>query len=337
MATLYSILSLCPADPKDSPIEWIIDFWRRVGPMWSPLADIGILLAVLGLLVPFLCVLIGAGFCVYYVKETSVALYLGFFGEHVQGIVIGMHTQNWAVPTSSAGSHYDTYFRATARYRLEHTDTATSTGSPGTWYKKDFLMKKQPENAARIDLLVSRRHPKISRIRENDMLVDLLLFAKLMGLLLISCIVGGLLLTMLIEIIPPMCPFKMQLWAGYAVLYITYAMYLINLEIHNGANSRSSSGGGERGERQGHGGYEYIPDVDLHEVAEDRPTPVALPVAEPISRLSSFMPFAVASPIRSIFGFRHTRNSVVSTSQEYVPAAVATVAQPDATSTNVSS
>lgn len=314
----YSILS-CPDDPQESPLDGIIDFWRHVGPGWSPLADIGILLAVLGLVVPLLCVVVGAGFCIYYVKETIVGLYLGFWGEQLQGEIIGTHTQNWANPQSSTD-----YCRATARYGFDEA----------TWHRKEFVVKKQLSHTARLDLLVSRRHPKLSRIRDQqDMMI--IIFAKLVGLLLISCAVGGLLLTMIIELIPPVCPHKIQLWVAYTMIYICYAIHLLHLEIRNGASyADGTRSDGQRSQWRRRRDYEYVPDSP--QVTENRRPPIALPVAEPISGtgISSLLPFAITSPVRSIFGFHRTRSVRASDSQEEVPAALATVVHPD--STNVS-
>mmetsp|Transcript_32341 Transcript_32341/g.65604 ORF Transcript_32341/g.65604 Transcript_32341/m.65604 type:complete len:358 (+) Transcript_32341:148-1221(+) len=310
----YSILSPCPDDPRDSPLDGIIDFWRHVGPKWSPLADIGILLAVLGLVIPLLCVVVGAGFCIYYVKETIVGLYLGFWGEQLQGEIIGTHTQNWANPQSGTQ-----YCRATARYGFDET----------TRHRKVFVVEKLPPRTARLDLLVSRRHPKLSRIQnQQDMMI--LIFAKLVGLILISCAVGGILLTMIIQLVPPVCPYKMQLWVAYTMVYICYVTHLLHLEICNGASyadgTRSDGLWSQWWRRRD---YEYVPDSP--HVTEDRRPPTALPVAEPISGagISSLFPVAVTSPVRSIFGFHRTRTVRGSDSQEEVPAALATVAHTD--------
>ena len=306
---LYSILSSCPADPEESSLGWVVDFWSHVGPLWSPIADLGILLAFLGLVVPLVCTAIGAAHCAYFAKETLVLMYLGVRGQHIVGEVVGMHTNHWAEHHRSGGLPY---CRATIRYR-----TLTDR------LRREFLLQTIPTRRAKVDLLVSELWPKISRIKEgNDSLLChlLVLMAKLLGLLILSCIVGGLLLTMIIEIIPSLCQLKQALWISYFITFAGYIARLFLVEIRNGATSELANQDDAVGSQlQSPGGYEYVPDVDVDSTSlcEDRP-PTALPIAEPVVSIDVNTPLTSARVTRSIFG-THRQDDTDT------PAAVATV------------
>ena len=290
---LYSILSDCPADPEESSLGWVVDFWSHVGPLWSPIADLGILLAFLGLVVPLVCTVIGAAYCVYFVKETLVLMYLCFRGQHIVGEVVGMHTNHWAEQHRSGGHPC---CQAIIRYR-----TLTNR------LRREFLLQTIPTRRAKVDLLVCRSFPKISRIKEGNgsLLCQLLvLVVKLIGLLLLSCIVGGLLLTMIIEIIPSLCQLEQALWISYVMLFVGYIAQLLFVEIRNGATPETANQDETFGSQlQSPGGYEYVPDVDVDatSVCEDRP-PTALPIAEPVVSIDVNTPLTSARVTRSIFG-----------------------------------
>jgi len=312
MAHQYSILSKCPADPEESTLEWVVAFWSQVGPLWSPISDLGILLAFLGLVVPLVCTTIGAAYCAYFVKETFVVLYLGFRGQHIVGDVVGMHTQHWAEHhlTRSGAGGSQIYCRATIRYRTSKDRL-----------RRDFLLQAIPTRRAKVDLLVSRSWPTISRIKEGDtsLFQQLVLTAKLLGLLLLSCIVGGLLLTMLIEIIPSLCQWKRALWISYFISFVGYICHLVRAEMRNGATSELANQEAV-GSQASQGGYEYVPDVhtDASSVCEDR-LPTALPIAEPVVIVDVNTPITSARvhATRSIFGLN--RQDAIT------PAATATV------------
>ena len=308
---LYSILSECPADPEESPLEFIVSYWSQVGPLWSPLAYLGILLAFLGLTVPLVCTVIGAAYCAYFVKKTFLSLYLGFRGLRVSGEVVGMHTQHWAEhhlarSSGTGGSH--TYCRVTVRYRSDHDMGNINSNSQHGWIRRDFLLQTIPPRRGKVDLLVSRSWPTISRVvEENDtsLLQQLRLTIKLFGLLLLSCIVGGLLLTMIIEIIPPVCQAKQILWVSYFTSFLGYIVHLLLTESRHGAMSELTNQEEDVVGTQTHRGYEYVPDVDVDAspFSEDAP-PSAMPIAEPVANFDVTIPVTSARVTRSIFGPR---------------------------------
>ena len=311
---LYSILSECPADPEESPLEFIVSYWSQVGPLWSPLAYLGILLAFLGLTVPLVCTVIGAAYCAYFVKETATLLYLGFRGLRISGEVVGMHTQHWAEhhltrSSGSGGSHI--YCRVTVRYRVdqETSNNNNSNSNLHGWIRRDFLLQTIPPRGGKVDLLVCRSWPTLSRVvEENDtsLLQQIRLTIKLLGLLLLSCIVGGLLLTMIIEIIPPICQAKRILWMLYCTFFLGYIVNLLHTERRHGAISELTNRQEEDAVgTQIHRGYEYIPNVDLDAIpfSEDAP-PTAMPIAEPVANVDVTIPITSAQATRSIFGPR---------------------------------
>ena len=313
IAHLYSILSECRADPEESTLEFVVEYWSHVGPLWSPLADLGILLAFLGLIVPLVCTAIGAAYCAYFVKETTVLLYLGLRGRRISGEVVGLHTQHWAdhhlarsSVTVTGGSQ--TYCRATVRYR-SHFELSNSNSSLDGWLRRDFLLQTIPPRGGKVDLLVSRSWPAISRVvdeGDTSLLQQLRLTIKLLGLLLLSCIVGGLLLTMIIEIIPPLCHAKKILWMSFITSFFGYIAHLLLTESRHGATSGLTNQEESLG-TQSYRGYEYIPDVDAEERSscEDTP-PTAIPIAEQVVSVDNNIPItsAQATCTRSIFGPR---------------------------------
>ena len=310
---LYSILSECPANPEESPLEFVVLYWSQVGPLWSPLAYLGILLAFLGLTVPLVCTVIGAAYCAYFVKQTFLSLYLGFRGLRVSGEVVGMHTQHWAEhhlarSSGTGGSH--TYCRVTVRYRIDQEPSNNINPNSHGWINRDFLLQTIPPRGGKVDLLVCRSWPTISRVIEgNDtsLLQQIRLTIKLLGLLLLSCIVGGLLLTMIIEIIPPICQAKRILWLSYCTFFLGYIVNLLHTERRHGAMSELTNRQEEDAVgTQTHRGYEYIPDVGIDAIpfSEDAP-PTAMPIAEPVANVDVTIPITSAQAARSIFGSRH--------------------------------
>ena len=311
IAHLYSILSECPADPEESTLEFVVEYWSHVGPLWSPLADLGILLAFLGLTVPLICAAIGAAYCAYFVKETFLLLYLGFRGRRISGEVVGLHTQHWAEhhlarSSGTGGSH--TYCRATVRYRADpRLHSSNNSNSHHGWIRRDFILQTIPPRRGKVDLLVSRSWPTISRVEENvtSLLQQLLLTTKLLGLLLLSCLVGGLLLTMIVEIIPSLCQAKQLLWLSYFSSFLGYIVHLLLTESRHGATSEWTSQEEDVFGTQTHRGYEYVPDVDVDAspFSEDAP-PTAMPIAEPVANVDITIPITSAQATRSIFGPR---------------------------------
>ena len=309
IAHLYSILSECPAGPEESPLEVVVEYWSHVGPLWSPLADLAILLGFLGFTAPLAATAIGAAYCAYFVKETFLLLYLGFRGRRISGEVVGLHTQHWAEhhlarSSGTGGSH--TYCRVTVRYRSDHEMGNGNSNSQHGWIRRDFLLQTIPPRRGKVDLLVCRSWPTISRVEENDtsLLQQLRLTIKLFGLLLLSCIVGGLLLTMIIEIIPPMCQAKQVLWVSYFTSFLGYIVHLLLTESRHGAMSELTNQEEEVVGTQTHRGYEYVPDVDVDAspFSEDAP-PTAMPIAEPVANFDVTIPLTSARATRSIFVF----------------------------------
>lgn len=312
IAHLYSILSECPADPDESPLEFVVEYWSHVRPLWSPLADLGILLAFLGLTVPLVCTTIGAAYCAYFVKETFLLLYLGFRGRRIPGEVVGLHTQHWAEhhlarSSGTGGSH--TYCRVTVRYRADLELGNSNLNSHHGWIRREFLLQTIPPRRGKVDLLVIRSWPTISRVVEGkdtrSLLQQLRLTIKLLGLLLLSCIVGGLLLTMIIEIIPPICQAKQILWVSYFTSFLGYIVHLLLTESRHGATSELTNQEEDVVGTQTHRGYEYVPDVDVDAspFSEDAP-PTAMPIAEPVANVDITIPITSAQATRSIFGPR---------------------------------
>ena len=311
IAHLYSILSECPADPEESPLEFVVEYWSHVGPLLSPLADLAMLLSFLGLTVPLICTAIGAAFVAHFVKETFLLLYLGFRGLHISGEVVGLHTQHWAEhhlarSSGTGGSHI--YCRVTVRYRSDHEMGNDNSNSQHGCIRRDFLLQTIPPRRGKVDLLVCRTWPTISRVvEENDtsLLQQLRLTIKLLGLLLLSCIVGGLLLTMIIEIIPPMCQAKQILWVSYFISFLGYTVHLLLTESRHGATSELTNQEEDVVGTQTHRGYEYVPDVDVDAspFSEDAP-PTAMPIAEPVANFDVTIPITSAQATRSIFGPR---------------------------------
>ena len=311
IAHMYSILSECPAGPEESPLEVVVEYWSHVGPLWSPFADLAILLGFLGLVSAPTCTAIGAAYCAYFVKETFLLLYLGFRGRRISGEVVGLHTQHWAEhhlarSSGTGGNHI--YCRVTVRYRSDHEMGNDNSNSQHGWIRRDFLLQAIPPRRGTVDLLVSRSWPTISRVvEENDtsLLQQLRLTIKLLGLLLLSCIVGGLLLTMIIEIIPPMCQAKQILWVSYFTSFLGYIVHLLLTESRHGAMSELTNQEEDVVGTQTHRGYEYVPDVDVDgsSFSEGAP-PTAMPIAEPVANFDVNIPITSAQATRSIFGPR---------------------------------